>query len=110
MLDQNRFLAHFGDSNYRYFLRLENFDYCETIFFEKIWYFCEVVISKIMYPYFSQKFAKKVRIVIFRQKKFSHQNVLCTKRLFYPLETCLSSYFFIHRTLHPGKIYSVKNN
>ena len=30
--------------------------------------------------------------------------------LFYPLETCFSSYFFINRTLHPGKIYSVKNN
>ena len=28
--------------------------------------------------------------------------------LFYPLETCVSSYFFIHRTLLPGKIYSVK--
>ena len=30
--------------------------------------------------------------------------------LFYPLEPCFSSYFFIHRTLHRGKIYSVKNN
>jgi len=28
--------------------------------------------------------------------------------LFYPLETYGSSHFFIHRTLHPSKIYSVK--
>ena len=29
--------------------------------------------------------------------------------LFYPLETCFLS-FFIHRTIHLGMIYSVKNN
>ena len=29
--------------------------------------------------------------------------------LLYRLDKCFS-YFFIHRTLHPGKIYPVKNN
>ena len=28
-------------------------------------------------------------------------------RVLYRLDKCFSGYFFIHRTLHPGKIYPV---
>jgi len=69
--------------------------------------FCKSLISGLLWfsVYFGQN--RKLNKTNFLYDIIAHTNPF---GVFYRLDKCFCRSFFIHRTLHPGKIYDVKNN